>query len=653
MKKKRAPNLTVQVPASSWPLWHHGLLAGALLIQLTLLWAFSEDYPASTALMATTLLLKSLQLPTAAAFTYWLKGTSAWLLLCGACLTIGTLTLRVIKNEGLDALERSALGLLLGATVLGNLTFALGLAGAYKPQIFWFICLATVSVGIAWLIKERGAPAQAFVADFDAYAAANPSPILHVLLCVILALPFFMAFVPELFYDALVYHLGLPHLYITEGRYVDTPYVHFSKFPQLVHMLYTFALGLSGEHVAKLCHVLLLYISVALIYAIGRRLRIPKAGVYASLLCASIPVIQMNTWTTAVDMAMSAFAIGSLLCAIIWHQSEQPDWKALALSGILAGATFATKYTGAFFLFGMMGFITYSCIQRRLSIKTMFISLLLWGGLVTALILPWFIRNWRFTGNPFYPFLTKIFESKNFVPEKFASAAEISGGFNPYTFWEHLTFPWQMALRGPSAFDFFGPAVIAFLPYGLALRLPAKTERPWIAFFIIFFASGFWVSRQVRYLLPGFCILAIFAGCGLAAIAAQKEFKKWSWALNAYLLVAMLYLIGWNLTIVHTSYSPAAVLSGTESREQYNSYYHPGMNPWPPQNIFEDIAKLPADARVVFLGDEKVFRCPRPFVFSNVYDKTPLVELANTSASPDALYAAVKDQGLTHIMFNV
>ncbi len=69
-----------------------------------------------------------------------------------------------------------------------------------------------------------------------------------------MALALVMAFVPELFYDSLVYHVGLPQMYINEGRFVDTPNVYFSRFPRCssAYAGNVLGVGLDGSTMAKL-----------------------------------------------------------------------------------------------------------------------------------------------------------------------------------------------------------------------------------------------------------------------------------------------------------------------------------------------------------------------------------------------------------------
>ena len=227
-------------------------------------------------------------------------------------------------------------------------------------------------------------------------------------------------------------------------------------------------------------------------------------------------------------------------------------------------------------------------------------------------------------------------------------------GITPTKFWEWLVVPWTLSVSGQgSSFDFFGPAVIGFLPFAFYLRHKSGLFLGWAILLAGYFGVGLILSREIRYLLPGVALLAVLSGLGAAYSMQINKGTLWAWEIWLSFCLNLFILLCWNINIIDRSYSPYAVLSGAESREKYRSYYHPGMNPFPPNNIFKDIASLPPSARVMFLGEETVFGCPRPFVYSNVYDKTPFVELANVSQSSNELFEKLKEKGITNILINL
>ena len=629
----------------------HFLFFALCVYQIIFLWAYQNNIPTPPELIALAFRFEGIAWPTFAAIRFILGTLAKWLLILASAHALGQLLLKRVTLPNLLAVEKIPLAILLGLAASAMLIFALGVAHLYRPWVFWILTIAGFA---GWLFLLNKTEFQEFGKFFHANFIKSNSKILLIFWAALTLLPLTMCFVPELFYDSLVYHIGLPHLYLLEGRYVDTPYVHFSRFPLLVHMLYVWALALDGEALAKLMHFSFLGLIPCLCLAIAKRLDAPRGGLLATLLCISIPVLQINIWTTGVDVALSTFALASLLCAIIWHQTEPQNMGALILSGIFAGATFGTKYTGAFFVFGCSGFIIASGISKRLSLKQTFQAFFVWGCCVTALMLPWFIRNAILTGNPFYPFLSSVFESRHLVIEKFKSEATTSLGYTPASIWGWLTLLWSIALRGTSNFDFFGPATMTCFPLLLAIPKIRKIHIPLITFLAVFFITALPFSRQIRYLLPGFCIMACLLGVATANAYNQPEAKKvWSKILLLFFIGAMVIHTAHNFFLVQRMYSPWKVLAGSESRKEYTGYYHPGLNPFPTPPIFDAISQLPKDARVAFLGEEKVFGCPRPYIYSNVYDQTPFVEWANAATTEEDIYRETRKLGITHLIVNI
>jgi hypothetical protein len=136
---------------------------------------------------------------------------------------------------------RLALGAGLGLGLLSLLTLGLGLAGLLRPLIVWGLVL-----GLGVLLRRD---LRASLADLrtGAYGRAPlfPRPAggfqrwLAVYVLASLALSFLTALAPPTGWDALVYHLTGPRLFVEAGRVthpIDLPYL---GFPQLGEMQFT------------------------------------------------------------------------------------------------------------------------------------------------------------------------------------------------------------------------------------------------------------------------------------------------------------------------------------------------------------------------------------------------------------------------------
>src|SRR3989339_728843 len=76
----------------------------------------------------------------------------------------------------------------------------------------------------------------------------------------------FPAFVPESWFDALVYHLGLPSYYIANKEFVPSPYNIFSYLNQNSEMLFLWSLLMKSEVALKLLNWTFLVMTLVAVY---------------------------------------------------------------------------------------------------------------------------------------------------------------------------------------------------------------------------------------------------------------------------------------------------------------------------------------------------------------------------------------------------
>ncbi len=559
----------------------------------------------------------------------------------------GSFLLGAALSAQLTPLERWLISGGLGAIVCSFIVFGAGLVGGYG-RVLLGVVFATFAGGgllLSWRrLIQWGREARPFLAKT---LVASP---VHVLVGFFCLLAFLMAFVPEIFYDSLVYHLGLPQFFVNEGRIVDTPHVYFSRFPMLMHMLYVVGVGLDGSNLAKLLNWSALMMGLGSLVAVCRRMGWSRTAVWAACFVVSAPLLQMNVWSTAVDAALASFSVLGLLAFLIWWQMGCASRRLFLIASFLVGAAFATKYTGvcvviafgiALFLFrrdgGYFRFLTE--------------NILLFGLAVFVVMSPWLVRNYAWTGNPTYPILSSRMESRHLNSKKIEPEMALASRSRPESFVDLLRFPWRKTMEDLSSFNFIGPMTLAGLP--LVLFVPWRKNRDSRILGVVltaFLAVALKFSGDIRYSMTGLAFLSVFLAGGLSHAAAVPVL---AWILRAAFFCFGLYHLGWVLQTAQSSYRPAEVLLGKESRGHYTGRYHPGLNPWPSDNIHPTLEKLPASARGYILGVEMVFGTPCRFWYSSSHDDTPLVLWANESRSPDEFFENLRNRGFTHLLLNV
>ena len=133
---------------------------------------------------------------------------------------------------------------------------------------------------------------------------------------------------------------------------------------------------------------------LAAVYGIARQIASPRAAVIACSLVACSPIV---LWSTAMGQESGLLTI-ALLALLLYFPTSTATATANTLTTVAAGLAaalggLAREYGLVFILFGLiLGII------RRLPIRTIHLFL------IVALLgsVPWYVRNWLRTGNPFF-----------------------------------------------------------------------------------------------------------------------------------------------------------------------------------------------------------------------------------------------------------
>ena len=567
------------------------------------------------------------------------------LVLVGAFSWGFVLTSKIIE-ETVAVPARAVLSLLTGLMMLSLLVTAMGFIGLLKFPVL-FALLAVFSGG-GFFLSSRWWSVLGEEWKLFKWTDLIDSPA-KCLLLFLCAFAFMMAFTPELFYDALVYHVGLPQMYINEGRILDTPHVYFSRSPMLMHMLYVLSVGLDGDTLAKLINWLFLMAGVGSAFVLCERLGWKKAAPWAALVYLAVPIVQMNVWSTAVDASMGGVFAMATYSLLEWRRSDKKlAWA--ALTGLFAGAVFAIKYPGVM-VTALMGAALFLSAVNRIKDRAVFLSLVIYGLMAGVMVSPWLVRNYVWTGNPVYPILSSVFESRNINAEKMKNEKNATKASKPASLKELVAYPWTQTMKEMSNFNFVGPMMLGLLPVLLLLPFKAPDVRVFFLIVMGYFVMELQVLGQFRYIMPGFLLLGVLMAGGLSSVS--KIIPVGGIFLKTAVIFIALYQAVWIVGSAQGRYLPVPLLLGKQPRADYSATMHNGLNLWPWNAMEEDLKKLPEPCRVYILGNEQVFGFPKRFWYSSVHDWVPLVLWSNESRDAEELYAKMKSQGFTHILMNI
>ncbi|NMC14986.1 MAG: glycosyltransferase family 39 protein [Chloroflexi bacterium] len=273
--------------------------------------------------------------------------------------------------------------------------FLLGVLGIifYKDIYIWTLNFINESVEI-WRCSER------------------LGKIIACLCIIILCSTMFIALAPPVKFDALVYHLALPSNFIETRNLGYIPENMFWGMPQIGEMLFTWVMLLADVKAAACLGWLIGLMTLGgLLQYMSRRFNSNTGWIVLAVLLSGYTFSASLSWAY-VDWFTMLFGLGVIFALDRWVETN--DKSELLYMGALAGFCLGTKYTAgviivAAFVVIFWQIFTYNYKKCHKPIKqiisAVMLSWSLFGVSLFIMTLPWWIRNFYSTGNPFYPLL--------------------------------------------------------------------------------------------------------------------------------------------------------------------------------------------------------------------------------------------------------
>ena len=307
---------------------------------------------------------------------------------------------------------------------------------------------------------------------------------------------FVNALAPEMSPDGAAYHLGMVAKYAQARGFVHLTTNIYASLSEGMELLFLHAFLFGRHSAAALVHLSFLIALALLTISYGRRIGDPVAGVGGAIFVFASPVIGTDASVAYIDVALAAVVFALFYTLQIWD--EQRDARLLIPVGVLAGFSYAVKYTGFVAFAYAVGFLLWKrwrAVVPVLAVAAFFIA-------------PWMVKNWVWVGNPLSPFANHLFPNPYVHAsfEDYFRQAERS-----YDLASYFQIPWQLTVDGGRLVGFFGPL---FLLTPLALvGLKSKLGRRLLAAGVVF-AVPYAFNIGARFLIPSvpFLSLALLPG---------------------------------------------------------------------------------------------------------------------------------------------
>lgn len=434
----------------------------------------------------------------------------------------------------------------------------------------------------------------------------------------------------EVGWDAEVYHLALPKLYLAAHGFRPIESSVYSNWPQNVELLYALGMSVLDPILATLMHLGFGALTIYAVFVGCREFQSRAPAWLAPLLFFCNAVVAWEFTVAYVDLACSFFLLATVLFLLRAAERENERGAHLLLAGLCGGLLAGAKFNGILNA-ALLGacYLAWSLPRGSRQFRKEAARVALCYALpVLTLWAPWVIKSAWYTGNPAYPLLYPWFGG----PDWSASLA------SQFAAWQHsigmgrgvldyaLLLPRVILFGGPGYAHFDGrlnPLWIVLVPLAVALGLRDRVVRRCLGVAGAIFVLWSVTSQQTRFLIPALP-LAAMAVAGAFARVAQR-IPHVGVRRGVWVVVVALVVLG-------------------------------GLAPVPPRPASADAlyayirAELPRDARVLCLNTNRGFRIDRDYLADSFFEASQIADWLRGAEDATEVRRRLAEKRITHIL---
>ncbi len=496
-------------------------------------------------------------------------------------------------------------------------------------------------------------------------------------LVLLLGLEIILNCVPPISRDALIHHLAIPKLWLRHGGFYEIPWANYSYYPMNINLLYLICLYFKNDVAPKFIHLAFGLGTGWLIYDYLKPKFDRNWGILGALIFISTPIVVWLSTSAYIDLGMTFFTTASILTFIRWCDTEYRQVKWLLISSVCMGIAIGSKYNAliAWLIVNLLVMSAYARSTHRQ------IGALKYGMIffivTVAVALPWYLKNYLLTGNPFYPLFAGFAKMLSHQPTGetlYQQAAEQTHRLSFFklreiafgeTFWETLLIPLRMFFQGDdNSYRYFqgvlNPVLIVFGPFILLNRRYARDKFLFVVFTLFFITVSYFTTlQQVRYILPTLPLLTILTVMGLndltdrlksdtfmASLTFHSDVKL---GLRVVIFGLVVILLGKNLLYLKNRFNiikPLPYVMGQESREEFlrRHLLHYDAVSFINAHLQDDVVVYQ-----FFIG-RRGYYLERSYKNEPSFGMQTLRRLVGSSVGSDAFCKSVVNIGATHVL---
>jgi len=516
----------------------------------------------------------------------------------------------------------------LGIFCLNGLWMGLGLNGLWSKPLIWAlgVTLALWALLDLWWEGLR----VSFETPKGSYFYIT------LLAMVFVGLNLMQVMLPETYFDSLVYHLSALQFWSFRHGIVDIPGNLYDHFPFGAELYLWNGFYIGGSQAAKFLN---LYIFILTALAAGAWVAEEGALAAGGLTTASIlflPLLSTTTWAAQNDVFVAFFLLLFVYALTRILKNQKTSWFVAA--GLMGGVAWSAKYTALLGLAAAM--IVWVVLTPRGWLRANLGGWTLMRILILLLLTPWLIKNYVFTGNPLYPYMSHWLGGQALPPESLN--ALMLDHDAPWVM-NHSFGDWLVQILFRNLDKTIAPLLLAFVPF---LFLEGRWKDParylWCVG-LFYLLLGFAVSHQLRLVIPAFVLLITAMGWVLGSLD-KDEIHAWVWVVLVFGLFSFVSLARVGVSYYHLG----EMWTGFKTEREYLATT-PQTQSYDALTVASQVLTQ-ANDRLLIVGDARTLYYPRDFYPNSVFDLQLLVKLAQTEKDSAGIRHKLKELGIDDLV---
>jgi len=426
---------------------------------------------------------------------------------------IGLKFLIFIKLQFNNLSERILLSIVFGLGIISLVMFFLGIFGLYYKSII----VSVFVISLIILVLLYGKKEYVYLKDRIILSSLRKNYVLWLIFgifCIYVFYNLLRCMTPVLNGDSLHAYLHVPNIYTQSHRIFSIDWAHYDNLPLNIYMLNALGILLHSDILSQLISGWFLGLLSALaIYVLTRNFVNRKIAFLSAIIFYTMPTLSWLIFSTKVDLGYTLFELSFWILFVKWIKSHNRRY--LFISAIFLGFAIGSKYHSLIALsFAIIAGLVILIMNKR-KFKYVIFTVFIFGLVALAIGSPSYIKNYIYTNDPVYPFITNPSTGSH------EELNQYHGILDYIRFQYNMIFNKDYIIKSRPMMDKpIGFLPILFLPFLFFIRKIRKRDKIAIIILVAYYLFlSFIIYKSVypfpRHFLPAIGLLVVINSVGI------------------------------------------------------------------------------------------------------------------------------------------